>query len=501
MRILLLMLLAACSLDNAGATPLAPSPPSYDCKPGTANDKTQRCECPAGYSSETHSNGVPYCRPRKVGSGAGSGGDAMPTQPPITCGDFAPIVHVVCSPGCGQEDRKSEPQPWDGQRVWKPLTSNGVGSSLQCQKGPSANASEQAQCSTSPTGISLSVSAKATRDGGCIHCEGSGGYAAFEWRTSIRNQKGSRALRAIGQQSVGNTAPNRCLLSFGTEKVSWSKLSQGIVRNLPNGAVDVGLTCTDSNGAFVGAGMMGGMNCRYVSEEGAITLTLEALGSPCGQVGQACCAGTPDRCESGSLCSNNTCEQCGSLGQVCCANNTCAGTAACIDSQCHAYTLGHSGSAIHAGGGSGGTESYNFPCGDGQVGVGLQGKSGDVVDRLGLICAPVKSDGTIGSPQNTGSSGGNDAKPFSISCPPGQILTGLFGKSGEVVNSLSGHCASPETILGRAKHSSSIDKVGGEGGNTFDRSCPPREVLTGISGKTGGRVNKVDVTCTRLLYQ
>jgi len=46
-------------------------------------------------------------------------------------------------------------------------------------------------------------------------------------------------------------------------------------------------------------------------------------------------------------------------------------------------------------GGSGGTTAYDLRCPRGWAVTGLQGRSGALVDRIQLICAPVQLDGTV----------------------------------------------------------------------------------------------------------
>src|SRR5262249_21648888 len=58
-------------------------------------------------------------------------------------------------------------------------------------------------------------------------------------------------------------------------------------------------------------------------------------------------------------------------------------------------------------GGSGGTSSARISCPTGSVMVGLQGRVGNVIDRVGLVCAALHADGTLGAATTTTTRGGD----------------------------------------------------------------------------------------------
>ncbi|WP_437967929.1 hypothetical protein WMF04_00910 [Sorangium sp. So ce260] len=83
---------------------------------------------------------------------------------------------------------------------------------------------------------------------------------------------------------------------------------------------------------------------------------------------------------------------------------------------------------IGGAGGTGGTAvdiSYEVSCGNGNVAVGVHGRSGGSIDRIGLICAPLASDGTLGTAFQTVTAGGDGGSPGSAICPASQVLVGI----------------------------------------------------------------------------
>ncbi|WP_437320160.1 hypothetical protein [Sorangium sp. So ce385] len=79
------------------------------------------------------------------------------------------------------------------------------------------------------------------------------------------------------------------------------------------------------------------------------------------------------------------------------------------------------------GGGTGGAAdiSYDIDCGSGNVALGVHGRSGGSLDSIGLMCAPLASDGTLGTAFQTLTAGGNGGSPGSVICPASQVMIGM----------------------------------------------------------------------------
>ena len=75
-------------------------------------------------------------------------------------------------------------------------------------------------------------------------------------------------------------------------------------------------------------------------------------------------------------------------------------------------------------GGLGGT-AFTRDCGKGYVLTGLRWRSGAVVDAIGIMCRPVKSDGTLGPETTIGTlAGGGGGSSGAASCGEGRALRG-----------------------------------------------------------------------------
>ena len=87
-------------------------------------------------------------------------------------------------------------------------------------------------------------------------------------------------------------------------------------------------------------------------------------------------------------------------------------------------------------------------CPDGQIAVGMAGRSGEALDRFSLICAawqPSESEGRLVRADDTAlglpSAGGSGGSAFEQWCPEGQLATGFLSKAHAWVDALGISCA------------------------------------------------------------
>ncbi|HVV83207.1 MAG TPA: hypothetical protein VHE35_09005, partial [Kofleriaceae bacterium] len=200
--------------------------------------------------------------------------------PVMQCGVIRPLLHAGCTSACGNDSRTFFPD----HPV--PLTLESRRFEQQCQNGPTASTWLSAFCGAAGSSATLNVQAKAQRDGDCTNCVGSGSYAAFEWLSTvskIAHPRGEYHVTLRGSQTSGQTAPSRCKAYIGSMTVDWSQFATADGYSYAwDGKTDVQVKvqCTDANGAFVGAGMQGGSNCRYVEEEGTLAITIATTPAP-----------------------------------------------------------------------------------------------------------------------------------------------------------------------------------------------------------------------------
>jgi len=97
------------------------------------------------------------------------------------------------------------------------------------------------------------------------------------------------------------------------------------------------------------------------------------------------------------------------------------------------------------------------------------------------LCLPFSS----ANAQGIGGSdiiGGGGGTPFDVQCPPGKFLVGLFGFTGQIVDGIGMLCA-PWLPLHSADQSATTGPpqdgkyFGGRGGNAARMMCPPGSAL------------------------
>jgi hypothetical protein len=74
--------------------------------------------------------------------------------------------------------------------------------------------------------------------------------------------------------------------------------------------------------------------------------------------------------------------------------------------------------------------------------VELHGRAGEEIEALGIGCAPLREWAAGGAPVTRIQAHGAMRPPnFTDPCPRGYVLTGLVGRSGGRVDALQGRCS------------------------------------------------------------
>lgn len=142
-----------------------------------------------------------------------------------------------------------------------------------------------------------------------------------------------------------------------------------------------------------------------------------------------------------------SCKPC-QVGLSCSIDDDCTGKA-CIAQRCGVHSIIDARSGwTKFGGGTGGDHNELSQCGTGKVAVGFLAKTGDNFDRIGLYCSTLLGDGSVGTPTPPDTVGGPGGKrEQSWFCPrPGQVLVGLFGRTGDKLDQVGGLCAFPRDL-------------------------------------------------------
>lgn len=151
-------------------------------------------------------------------------------------------------------------------------------------------------------------------------------------------------------------------------------------------------------------------------------------------------------------------------------------------------------------GGSGGSAN-TLSCGAGYVAVGLVGRSGPYVDRLGLLCSYLYPDGSLGTAYDFGTWGGTGGTYFADTCPSGQMLVGIKGRSYAWHDQISGECASVKTWATSGTIGYTLPARGGTGGVAYTARCQRGYAVRLLNLRAGSYVDWAQARCYRTSMQ
>lgn len=160
-----------------------------------------------------------------------------------------------------------------------------------------------------------------------------------------------------------------------------------------------------------------------------------------------------------------------------------------------ALALSWQTATIPTRGGWGGSPTV-LGCASGYVIVGIYGKSGMFIDRLGLVCGLLNADGHLSNQYSTGSVGGTGGFDFMAMCPSGQIAVGLRGRAAGYVDQLGLLCSSAANWVNKGPVQSLTTVAGGSGGTSFYDPCPASYALTQLYLRAAGYIDQEYGLCT-----
>jgi len=146
-------------------------------------------------------------------------------------------------------------------------------------------------------------------------------------------------------------------------------------------------------------------------------------------------------------------------------------------------------------GGSGGSPFGNIMCPGNSIATALKGRAGDDIDALDLWCgSPSSYAGSVPT-----SSGGG--APFNLSCPAGFALVGIYGTAGVVnfgsalVDTLGGICTNPVTnVTVQTGTAGQVAYVYGTP-PPFTVNCPAGTAVAGLYGRGGFLLDQLGLVC------
>jgi hypothetical protein len=159
------------------------------------------------------------------------------------------------------------------------------------------------------------------------------------------------------------------------------------------------------------------------------------------------------------------------------------------------FSITNTGDDPHDGGG-GFSTPFSRDCPAGSVASGIQGRAGDFVDQIQLLCNVLNVDGTLGNAsaagQAVGGPGGISFPPPLLRCTQGQVIVGFSGGASGNLERISVWCESPESVTAQMGNAMQMGTTrSGQGGSPFQNACRPSYAVTGLRLQAGGDKNAV----------
>jgi hypothetical protein len=218
-----------------------------------------------------------------------------------------------------------------------------------------------------------------------------------------------------------------------------------------------------------------------------------------------CNGSAADGCEVNLL---STVASCGSCGRACAVANGTAGCAAgaCTVAACNAGFANCNASATDGCEVNLRTDVNNCgACGARPTEVcdGVDNNCNGAVDEG---CPTGLANLTTLSFQSA-SWGGGGGSSYGLQCPSGQVVTGIFGRSGGLLDAVGIACGTPRLVEDRSvvpfryridvTAASTVGAVGGGGGGAFRYNCPANSMAMRVRGRAGGFVDQLRIECYR----
>lgn len=138
---------------------------------------------------------------------------------------------------------------------------------------------------------------------------------------------------------------------------------------------------------------------------------------------------------------------------------------------------------------SNGGTSQPLICPDGMEMIGVHGRAGTLVDAMRVVCKDLD---TPGSPTHFSSQAGmNGGTPFQLNCPADQMVIGVHGRDGELIDKFGIICGDRD---GSNRWTSPTVGLS-NGGTAFNESCNANTQLRGFTLRAGRLIDTFTPRC------
>lgn len=141
---------------------------------------------------------------------------------------------------------------------------------------------------------------------------------------------------------------------------------------------------------------------------------------------------------------------------------------------------------------------FSIDCGQGNVLAGISGRAGTLIDQVTALCVEVDDSGSwVGEPTATGESkGGGGGAAFAQICDAGHAVVGFTGGTETGYSGyLQTHCRKLTDSTGSAGELQTLTGVGGPFGRTPRLLCADGAVAMGMYGTSGALVDSFGLNC------
>ena len=136
------------------------------------------------------------------------------------------------------------------------------------------------------------------------------------------------------------------------------------------------------------------------------------------------------------------------------------------------------------------------------VGLRIRWLAGSFVYGLATRCATLRADGTLGAVRELGYNGpGWPAGNNVDDCPAGAVVVGLVGRAGGAVDRVGLQCAPVSTWLATRTVTATTPQRGGGGGAAFTSPCPAGAVGRGVlfdEDAYAAAIARLQLSCVRV---